>query len=94
MLPVYTIAHWGGERFLKYLLCLKRTNFHTRVGEPFYLNPEEVRVSREIHQQIVDEMMFRLSELLPPEYRGEYEKVTESREIFTRPIKIAKVDLA
>jgi 1-acyl-sn-glycerol-3-phosphate acyltransferase len=92
--PLLPVAHWGGERFLKYLICLKRTNFHTRLGEPFYLNPEGVRVSSEIHQQIADEIMFRLAELLPPEYRDEYEKVTESREIFTRAIKIAKVDLA
>jgi hypothetical protein len=34
-------------------------------------------------------MMFRLAELMPPEYRGEYEKVTESRKIYTAACKIS-----
>ena len=92
--PLLPIAHWGGERFLKNLARLRRTEFHIRVGEPFYLNVNGVRVTRETRQQIVDEMMVRLAALLPPEYRGEYEKVTESGEIFTKTGKMAKVDLA
>jgi 1-acyl-sn-glycerol-3-phosphate acyltransferase len=92
--PLLPIAHWGGERFLKNLARLKRTDFHIRVGEPFYLNVDGIRVTREIRQQIVDEMMVRLAALLPQEYRGEYEKVTESGELLKRTSTISKVDLA
>jgi 1-acyl-sn-glycerol-3-phosphate acyltransferase len=92
--PLLPLAHWGGEHFLKNLARLKRTEFHIRVGEPFHLNVEGIRMTRETRQQIVDEMMFRLAELLPPEYRGEYEKVTESEPVYIKASKIAQTDLA
>lgn len=86
--PLLPLAHWGGENFLKNLARFKRTDFHIRVGDPICLNVDGVRMTREIRQQIADEMMFRLAELLPPAYRGEYEKVTESVKIYTEACKI------
>jgi 1-acyl-sn-glycerol-3-phosphate acyltransferase len=92
--PLLPVAHWGGENFLKNLARLKRTDFHIRVGEPICLKVEGVRMTREIRQRIVDEMMFRLAEMLPPEYRGEYEKVTEVEFFFTEQCKMISADLA
>ena len=92
--PLLPIAHWGGEKFSKNIKRLKRTDFHVRVGDPICLKVEGVRITREIRQQIVDEMMFRLAELLPPEYRGEYQKVTEVAYFFTEPCKIGSADFA
>ena len=92
--PLLPIVHWGGEDFLRNLVRLKRTNFHIRVGDLICLNVDGVRMTREIRQQIVDEMMYRLAELLPHEYRGEYEKVTEVKYSFTEQCKIAQADLA
>jgi len=70
--PLLPVAHWGGENFLFNLKHLKRTDFHIRVGEPFKLDPGEGRVTREVRQQMVDEMMYRLAALLPESYRGAY----------------------
>jgi 1-acyl-sn-glycerol-3-phosphate acyltransferase len=92
--PLLPIAHWGGENFLKNLAHLKRTDFHVRVGEPFHLDVDGLRMTRELRQQIVDEMMVRLAKLLPEEYQGEYQKVTKSEKVFTRESKIAQTDLA
>ena len=92
--PLLPIAHWGGENFLKNLARLKRTDFHVRVGEPFHLNVDGVRMTREVRQQIVDEMMVRLADLLPKEYQGEYQKVTKNEKIFTNESKITQTDLA
>jgi len=86
--PLQPIAHWGGENFSKNIKRLKRTDFHVRVGDPIRLKLEGKRVTREARQQIVDEMMYRLAELMPPEYRGEYEKVTEARYIYTERCRI------
>lgn len=91
--PLIPIAHWGGENFPRNWKRLKRTDFHVRVGDPICLKVDGIRVTREVRQQIADEMMFRLAELLPAEYRGEYEKVTEAKYIFTEPCKITN-DLA
>lgn len=67
-------VHWGGEDFLRNLLHFKRTDFHIRTGKPFKLDLEGVKLTREIRQQIADEMMHRIAELMPLEYHGEYEK--------------------
>ena len=92
--PLLPVAHWDGENFLKNLARFKRTDFHIRVGEPFCLNVDGIRMTREIRQQIVDEMMVHLAELLPAEYRGEYQKVTKFVDSFTRECRITLPDLA
>ena len=53
---ILPVVHWGGENFLKNLARFKRTDFHIRVGEPFRLKLEGIKVTREIRQQIADEM--------------------------------------
>lgn len=80
--PIIPIAHWGGEIYLKNLKRLKRTDFHIRIGEPFKINVEGVKVTGEIRQQIVDEMMCRLAKLLPEEYRGDYSDMSNAAEKF------------
>jgi 1-acyl-sn-glycerol-3-phosphate acyltransferase len=92
--PLLPVAHWGGENFLKNLAHLKRTDFHIRVGEPFCLAVENIKVTREIRQQIVDEMMYRLANLLPPNYRGEYEKVTNFERKYTKECKMSSDNFA
>lgn len=85
--PILPIVHWGGEKFLRNLARLKRTDFHIRVGEPFKLELDGVKVTREMRQQIADEMMMRIAELMPPEYRGEYEKVAQIETPFTKAVE-------
>lgn len=92
--PLLPVAHWGGENFLKNLAHFRRTDFHIRIGDPICLNVDGIRMTREIRQQIVDEMMFHLAELLPPEYRGEYEKVTKYAQFFTRECRITSSHIA
>jgi len=70
--PVIPIAHWGGENFMKNLKRFKRTDFHIRVGKPFRVETGGIKVTGEIRQQIVDDMMYELAKLLPEEYRGAY----------------------
>lgn len=76
--PIIPIAHWGGEIYLSNLKRFKRTDFHIRVGEPFKINTEGVKVNGEVRQQIVDEMMYQLAALLPEEYRGEYGNMSQA----------------
>jgi 1-acyl-sn-glycerol-3-phosphate acyltransferase len=80
--PVMPVVHWGGEVYLKNLKRLKRTDFHIRIGEPFKINVEGVKVTGEIRQQIADEMMYRIAKLLPEEYRGEYGDLGKNTEKF------------
>lgn len=84
---ILPLAHWGGENFLKNLARFKRTGFHIRVGEPFHLKLDGVKVTREIRQQIVDEMMIRLAELLPPAYHGAYANMINNEKVLTETTK-------
>lgn len=83
---VLPMAHWGGEHFLKNLPRLKRTPFHIRVGQPFKVVIEDGKVTREVRQQVADEMMVRIAELMPPEYRGEYTNYEKNPETYTKVV--------
>jgi len=84
---ILPLAHWGGENFLKNLPRFKRTDFHIRVGEPFRLKLDGIKVTREIRQQMADEMMIRLAELLPSNYHGAYEKTVKNEKVLTESVK-------
>lgn len=86
--PIIPIAHWGGEDFLKNLRRFKRTDFHIRVGEPFKLNIVGKKVSAEVRQQIVDEMMIQIAKLMPEEYRGDYAEMCNSPTQFIKPVTL------
>jgi len=86
--PILPIAHWGGEAFLKNLPRLRRTDFHVRVGKPFRILVENEKMTRETRQQIADEMMLRIAELLPPEYKGEYGKLPIPEKRFTKIVHL------
>jgi 1-acyl-sn-glycerol-3-phosphate acyltransferase len=75
--PIFPVAHWGGEKLMKNLKHFKRTDFHIRVGQPFKVNTQGVKVTSEIRQQIVDDMMYEIAKLLPEEYRGVYSDLSK-----------------
>lgn len=79
--PVIPIVHWGGEVYLKNLKNFKRTDFHIRVGKPFYVKAEG-KVTGEMRQEMVDEMMYRIAGMMPEEYRGEYSDMSKASEKF------------
>lgn len=79
--PVIPVVHWGGEKFIKNLKSFKRTDFHIRVGQPFHVKAEG-KLTAEMRQQMVDEMMYRIAALMPAEYRGEYADLTKATQKF------------
>jgi 1-acyl-sn-glycerol-3-phosphate acyltransferase len=90
--PLLPIAHWGGEDFSRNLRSLRRTDFNMSVGEAFRIDTGG-RVTAEMRQKIVDQMMARLAALLPPEYRGEYAEI-KVEEKYLRPAVFEHLDQA
>ena len=86
--PLLPVVHWGGENFLSNLKRLKRTDFHIRVGEPFKLDPGKERVTREVRQEMVDEMMYRMAAMLPEYYRGAYSDLENATGKYIRCIDL------
>jgi 1-acyl-sn-glycerol-3-phosphate acyltransferase len=70
--PLLPVVFYGAEHYRDNLRRLRRTDFHIVVGEPFYVDAGGVRVTRQVRQQIVDEIMYQMAALLPPAYRGVY----------------------
>ncbi|MFC2065240.1 lysophospholipid acyltransferase family protein [Chloroflexota bacterium] len=66
------VAHWGGEKLKSNIRRLKRTDFNIKVGEVFTINIGNQKLTKDIRQNIVDEMMYELADLLPEQYHGEY----------------------
>jgi 1-acyl-sn-glycerol-3-phosphate acyltransferase len=70
--PLIPVAYYGGEKFRRNLPRLRRTDFYFRVGRPFHIRMESGKLTRDVREQITDEIMYRLAALLPAEYRGWY----------------------
>lgn len=70
--PVLPIALWGHENFWDNIKHLRRTDFNLRVGNPFRLNDHDKGLTREVRQQMTDEVMYQIAALLPEKYRGVY----------------------
>jgi 1-acyl-sn-glycerol-3-phosphate acyltransferase len=75
--PILPLVFYGGETFKQNFSRLRRTPFHIVVGDPFYLRPGE-RTTRDVRQEIADEIMYQLAALLPPPYRGVYSDFTRA----------------
>jgi 1-acyl-sn-glycerol-3-phosphate acyltransferase len=82
--PLLPLVYHGGELFWSNLSRLRRTDFHIVVGQPFYLNAGEDKVTRRVRQQMTDEVMYQMAALLPPAYRGVYSNLTAATETYLR----------
>jgi 1-acyl-sn-glycerol-3-phosphate acyltransferase len=82
--PVMPLVHYGGELFWRNLARLRRTDFCIAVGDPFYVDAGGIRVTREVRQQMTDEIMYQMAALLPPPYRGVYANLDEATETYLR----------
>ena len=73
--PVLPVVHYGSENYQEALKHLRRSDMHYVVGKPFRVEAGRERVTRAIRQQMIDEVMFQMAGLLPPQYRGAYADV-------------------
>jgi 1-acyl-sn-glycerol-3-phosphate acyltransferase len=71
--PIYPVAHTGGEKFYKQLKKCRRTDFTFHVGEPFYIHiDKDEKLDSSLRKILTAEMMSRLAVLLPEWQRGFY----------------------
>jgi len=64
-------AIWGTENVKLPRDLFRKTRAHIQFGEPFRL-PQPARITKEAVASGTEEIMRRIAELLPPEYRGAY----------------------
>jgi 1-acyl-sn-glycerol-3-phosphate acyltransferase len=82
--PLLPIVYYGGELFWSNLARLRRTDFHIVVGQPFYLDAGGAKVTRQVRQQMIEEVMYQMAALLPQAYRGVYSDLAAATETYLR----------
>jgi 1-acyl-sn-glycerol-3-phosphate acyltransferase len=92
--PILPVAYWGHEMFWPNFKRLRRTDFNLRVGRPFTLDPGNQRVTKEIRQQMADEIMFQIARLLPEAYRGYYSDLSQATETYLKFIPETEIHQA
>lgn len=70
--PIYPVAHFGGENLYKNIRAFRKTPVRIKVGQPFRIELGEQRPTQRIRQEIMDQIMCRLADLLPPGLHGYY----------------------
>lgn len=75
--PILPIALWGTEKGFKGAML--RKPIHVKIGKPYYPSKEFSNV-RDQWEQLTDDLMVRIAELLPEEYRGIYRNLAARTE--------------
>jgi 1-acyl-sn-glycerol-3-phosphate acyltransferase len=70
--PILPIVTHGGEKYKDNLKKLRRTDFHIALGRTFTLKAGDGVLDSQARKQMLDEIMYQLAAVLPPEYRGVY----------------------
>jgi len=82
--PLLPMACYRHEDFWDNFTHLRRTDFRIAVGNPFSLQTNGGPATREMRQQMIDEIMYQIAALLPPSYRGVYANLSEATETYLR----------
>ncbi len=69
--PILIVAHYGVENFWYNIKRLKRTRVTFIVGKPFML-ASEMKITKNVYQEMTDQIMTRMAFILPERYRGAY----------------------
>jgi len=78
--PILPTAFHGLHDFWPNLRRLKRTDCTLEVGVPFLVKTNGQALSRDVRQQIADEIMYQIAALLPPRFRGVYANLEQASE--------------
>jgi 1-acyl-sn-glycerol-3-phosphate acyltransferase len=68
----------GGEKYRDNLKKLRRTDFYITLGKSFTLKAGNGALDNQARKQILDELMYQMAALLPPEYRGVYANLQDA----------------
>jgi 1-acyl-sn-glycerol-3-phosphate acyltransferase len=71
--PVVPAAIWGTEHVFKKFRPLVTITY----GEPIVFKPKGKKITREDIDEVTEQIMQKIAEMLPPEYRGVYNSTTQ-----------------
>ena len=91
--PLVPIGLWGLNGMVSAWKRLRRAEVRVVIGEPFQLSVTGNKVRTEDLQAMADQIMLRVAELLPDEYRGAYaDGIPAGTDTGTQPPRTDKLD--
>jgi 1-acyl-sn-glycerol-3-phosphate acyltransferase len=85
--PIQAVGLYNHRGFWNKLYRgFKRVPLNFSVGKPFKVNLNGAALSRDVRQQITDEIMYQLATVLPPDYRGVYADLSKATQKYIEPI--------
>jgi 1-acyl-sn-glycerol-3-phosphate acyltransferase len=84
--PILPVVFYGGELIWDNLHHLARTDFHIRVGDIYQLRDGINIRDKQVRQSVTDEVMYKIAELLPPQYRGIYSEGCSKAEYLCKKV--------
>ncbi|MCS6844703.1 MAG: 1-acyl-sn-glycerol-3-phosphate acyltransferase [Caldilineales bacterium] len=91
---IVPVAAWGQEKAIAALKRLRRQRIVVRVGDPFVLPGTPNKAKSEQLAAYTEEIMCRIAELLPPEYRGVYADAVRQRAKAAEPPQAVQEPMA
>ena len=76
--PILPVAFFGNEN-VKIKLA-KRTPMTIKVGKPFMIDTKGQALSKEVRNQITDEIMYEIARLMPEQNRGVYSDFSKNNQ--------------
>jgi 1-acyl-sn-glycerol-3-phosphate acyltransferase len=73
--PILPVGITGTENVWGKWWWLRRPRITVNIGVPFHLPPTDGKVTRAELAENTKLIMVRIAELLPPEYRGDYQEI-------------------
>lgn len=73
--PFAPVVIYGHEHYRDDVRHFRRVRVHAHFGEVFTMDTGGAMLSREVREEITDEIMYRLAVLLPESHRGVYSDV-------------------
>ena len=71
--PVLPVAITGTDKLNNLLRCLRhRARITVTIGQPFNPPSADGKLTRDLRNRLMNEIMGKIAALLPPEYRGVY----------------------
>jgi 1-acyl-sn-glycerol-3-phosphate acyltransferase len=77
--PILPVAVTGTQNFPFWRIPFPFNRMKTSIGPPFTLPVIEGKPSREVMASLLDMVMGRIADQLPPEFRGAYSRVTKGQ---------------
>jgi 1-acyl-sn-glycerol-3-phosphate acyltransferase len=78
--PMLPLVYYGHENYKDDFKHLRRAPFNIVIGEPFRLKMCSGVLTKDVREQVTEEIMYQLASLLPEKYRGEFSDLSKATE--------------